>query len=209
METFKLGFFKCFSYLFFFNHLAPHSWKAESKLVCFFLQTVICTWSQVRCFMFGGVQGLTASTRPHCLLVFFAPAAAPPCTCSSHRGWCGVGPPGRKYKPLSFRCLADESCGGPAAHHIRHVPPTPQWGVFLVGIHSFASDWWFLFTGMGCVLIECSWLNRVGLVGRVGPPLHGQEVFVVGAWGWTEFVWHVGSSGLLLLLRINSLQSSC
>lgn len=62
--------------------------------------------------------------------LLFAPTVTLPCTCSSDRGWCGVGPPGRKYKPLSFRCLADKSCGGPAAPCFRHVPPTPQWGVF-------------------------------------------------------------------------------
>lgn len=62
--------------------------------------------------------------------LLFAPTVTLPCTCSSDRGWCGVGPPGRKYKPLSFRCLADKSCGGSAAPRFRHVPPTTQWGVF-------------------------------------------------------------------------------
>ena len=62
--------------------------------------------------------------------LLFAPATPLPCACSSDRGWCGVGTPGRKYKLLSFRCLADKSCGGPAAPRFRHVPPTPQWGLF-------------------------------------------------------------------------------
>lgn len=68
--------------------------------------------------------------------LLFAPTATPPCTCSSDRGWCGVGPLGRKYKPLSFRCLANKSCGGTAAPRFRHVPTTTQWGVF-VRIYGF------------------------------------------------------------------------
>lgn len=33
-----------------------------------------------------------------------------------------MGPLGRKYKPLYFHCLADKTCGGPAAPRFRHVP---------------------------------------------------------------------------------------
>lgn len=89
-----------------------HLWLRE----CLFLVWVLCgCWTPGT--QFGGL--------------LFAPTVTLPCTCSSDRGWCGVGPLGRKYKPLSFRCLADESCGGPAAPRFRHVPPTTQWGVFV------------------------------------------------------------------------------
>lgn len=143
--------------------------------------------------------------------LLFAPTVTLPCTCSSDRGWCGMGPPGRKYKPLSLRCLADNSCGGPAAPRFRHVPPTPQWGDVLFEYSVMSSDgYWgspawaasrFDAADKGVTVWSVGWLN-----GSVPPT---QESFATAwatdslvesrAWGWTEFGWHACPSRLFLL----------
>lgn len=67
-----------------------------------------------------------------------------PATCSSDRGWCGMGPPSRKYKPLSVCCLDDGACGGSGAPGFRHVPHPPTFNrhsLYCVPRDSACSVW--------------------------------------------------------------------
>lgn len=116
-----------------------------------------------------GGYSVPPRVRPSSLFLglLFAPAVALPCTCSCHSGWCGVGPPGRRYKPLSFRCLADESCGGPAAPHTRHVPPHTAVRSFIDGSLRSASDWRLFISQHELRTDWMQQIQRVRLVERV------------------------------------------
>ena len=59
----------------------------------------------------------------------YASAVTLPSACSSDRGWCGMGPPSRKYKPLSVCCLDDRARGGPGIPCSRHVPHPPTFNL--------------------------------------------------------------------------------
>lgn len=79
-----------------------------------------------------------------------------------------VGPPGRdrhgsagrKYKPISFRCLAGESCGGAAALRSRHVPSPPEWGVSDCSLSRAAVCWLNAPTGRLCMGRRTRWWSR-------------------------------------------------
>ncbi|KAJ8000387.1 hypothetical protein DPEC_G00204290 [Dallia pectoralis] len=87
---------------------------------------------------------------------------------TSDRGWCGVGPPGRKYKP-SFCCLA-HNASGHSVPRLRHVALTALLGFLCI---------WFIRGGMALVALAWVyiWSEVFGLTVLSQPSpqsLHGQ-----------------------------------